>query len=374
MRSRQGGIELKSREPLKILGFGTYNSVRHPRASIILDGLRGRGHIVRELNFPHGGSTKDRVKALSSPSAALSFFGQMGKNWWKLATGSMTYRGAYVPDVIVVGYLGHFDVVLARLLFPRPTIVLDHMIFAADTAADRGANGSALQEVLTVLDTLALSSASIAVFDTEQHLAMAPQKVQDSGVVVPVGAPLEWFDARTETPEASVVFYGLYTPLQGTTTIARALAILAERGLDVPITMIGTGQDYDEVRSIASAPNITWLEWVEADELPSLVASHSIALGIFGTTDKGQRVVPNKVYQSMAAGCAMITSDTPPQRDMLGDAAVFVAPGDATGLADAIEELVRNDARRRQMQAASAQLADRSFTPVAIAGPLEEAL
>lgn len=365
---------MKSKKPLKILGFGTYNSVKHPRASIILDGLRGRGHIVRELNVAHGGSTKDRVKALSSPSAALSFFGQMGKNWAKLATGSMTYRGTFAPDVIVVGYLGHFDVMLARLLFPRATIVLDHMIFAADTAADRGANGSVLQEVLTVLDTLALSSATIAVFDTDQHLAMAPARVQESGVVVPVGAPREWFAARQATSAPSVVFYGLYTPLQGTTTIARAIALLAERGLEVPITMIGTGQDYDEVRSIVGDVPVTWHEWVDAHDLPDLVASHSIALGIFGTTSKGQRVVPNKVYQSMAAGCAMITSDTPPQRSMLGDVPLYVTAGDAGELADAIELLVTDDDLRASKQAASARLADEAFTPEAICAPLEDVL
>ena len=39
-------------------------------------------------------------------------------------------------DAVLVGYLGHFDVLLARRLFRRIPVVLDHLIFAADTAAE----------------------------------------------------------------------------------------------------------------------------------------------------------------------------------------------------------------------------------------------
>ena len=54
-----------------------------------------------------------------------------------------------------------------------------------------------------------------------------------------------------------------------------------------------------------------WIDWVDADELPGVVAEHDVCLGIFGTTDKAPRVVPNKVYQGVASGCAVVTSDTP---------------------------------------------------------------
>ncbi len=79
-----------------------------------------------------------------------------------------------------------------------------------------------------------------------------------------------------------------------------------------------------------------WLDWVPAAELPALVAAHDVCLGIFGTGDKALRVVPNKVFQGAAAGCAVVTSDTAPQRRVLGDAAVLVPPGDADALADAL--------------------------------------
>ena len=96
-----------------------------------------------------------------------------------------------------------------------------------------------------------------------------------------------------------------------------------------------------------------------------MVASHAISLGIFSTTPKGLHVVPNKVYQSMAAGCAVITSDTVPQRRMLDDGVTYVRPGDAQALADAIERLTTDDDALSAAQQAAA-LAAQSFTDVEV--------
>nr|WP_240541442.1 glycosyltransferase [Bifidobacterium santillanense] len=191
-------------------------------------------------------------------------------------------------------------------------------------------------------------------------------------MVIPVGAPREWYTAGDAEAEAvssgeatrsrDIVFYGLYTPLQGVPVIARAAKELASRGLTPHFTLIGKGQDYDEVRTIAAGlDNVEFREWVEPEDLPALVASHAISLGIFSTTPKGLHVVPNKVYQSMAAGCAVITSDTAPQRRMLGDGVTYVKPGDAVWLADAIEELLADDERLHAAQQSAEETA-KAFT------------
>lgn len=351
----------------RTLGFGTYNTDSHPRVGVILEGLRDGGDLVRELNAPLSSSTKDRVAALSGSKAALKFFTDLGSSWGKLIRGRAAYRGRYAPDIVVVGYLGHFDVLLARALFPRTTIVLDHLIFAADTAKDRGATGGLLGRALTLLDKLAIKAADIVVFDTVEHARMAPSGTR--GVVVPVGAPDEWFDQDPQDRDG-VVFYGLYTPLQGAPTIGRALAILAERGVRVPVTMIGSGQDLEETKRAADGAEVTWIDWVDAHDLPGLVASHEISLGIFGTTAKATRVVPNKVYQGLAAGCAVITSDTRAQRDMLGQTALFVEPGNALQLADAIENLVSDPDRVAQLKARGRKLALDRFRPGTVVLPL----
>ncbi|MDO5722969.1 MAG: glycosyltransferase [Flaviflexus sp.] len=379
---------------MKILGFGTYRAASHPRVAVLLEGLARRGHTVRELNEPLRSSTSERVAALRSPRGAAAFFGQLGSSWLRLIAGAQRYRTS-PPDVVVVGYLGHFDVVLARLLFPKSTIVLDHLIFAADTAKDRGANSALLGRALEALDRLAHACADLVVYDTPDHALMAPAGQHRKGIVVPVGAPEQWLSAgqaaraaHTEGPEGaaeiksadahgsgaaearSVIFYGLFTPLQGTPTIARALRLLHERGQLPPVTLVGTGQDEAQVREILGDTPVTWLDWVESNELPDLVASHDISLGIVGTTPKGRRVVPNKVYQSMAAGCAVITSDTPSQREILGSAVRYVAPGDAEGLAEAIAELAGNGELCAEYQRRALQLSATALRPEQVVSPL----
>jgi glycosyltransferase involved in cell wall biosynthesis len=170
-----------------------------------------------------------------------------------------------------------------------------------------------------------------------------------------------------------VVFFGLYTPLQGAPVIAEAANLLAD--LDVEFTMIGTGQELQVARAVASRnPRITWLNWVDGADLPSAVASHDVCLGIFGTTDKALRVVPNKVYQGAAAGCAVITSDTPPQRRALGSAGLLVQPGDANALADALRSLAADRSLLWNMRSAAYQHAVARFSPQVVTKQLFVAL
>lgn len=350
----------------RVLAFGTYNVRKHPRVGILIDGLRHNGCTVEEINHPLELSTAQRVEVLKKPWKLFGFGWNLLSLWRALRRDANAWvKRNGKPDAVLVGYMGHFDVLLARHVFKKTPIILDHLIFAGDTAKDRGAKGLKVR-LLNHLDHMATHAASLVLVDTEEHRRMLESDVQ--GMVVPVGAPDEWYAAGKSAPKQrdGIVFYGLYTPLQGVPVIARALRLLADRGITPHVTMIGKGQDYAQVRSIADGlDNVKFLEWVEPEQLPALVAKHSIALGIFSTTPKGLHVVPNKVYQSMAAGCAVITSDTAPQRRMLDGGAVLVNPGDAQALADALERLL-DDARQTQDACDAAKQCAARFTAVAV--------
>jgi glycosyltransferase involved in cell wall biosynthesis len=300
---------------------------------------------------------------------------RLGLCWLRLAARSRRHRDA---DVVLVGYLGHFDVVLARLLLRRTPIALDHLVSAADTARDRGESGRLKGTVLQALDRLATRCADVVVVDTEEHLALLSATARAKAVVAAVGAQPEWFDARMPADAAGdshplrVVFFGQFTPLQGTTVIAGALGRLDPD--QVQASLIGSGQDFDAAREAAAGAPVDWLGWVEPEELPGVVASYDVCLGIFGTGPKAQRVVPNKVYQGAAAGCALVTSDTAPQRRALGSAAVFVPPGDAGSLADALQQLAKDRARVAELREQARSRADAGFTPAAVAAPVRERL
>lgn len=359
---------------MRILFFGTYDIRTHPRVEVLIEGFRSQGDTVEEANAPLGIGTAERVNMLKAPWLAGKLIWTLGRRWLTLIRRS---RGIAAPDAVVIGYMGHFDVLLARLLFRDEIIVLDHLVSASDTALDRGEGAAWKQWLLRRLDRAACRAADIVVVDTDQHRALVPAELRARALVVPVGAPERWFtpDRRPDDAPMRVVFFGLYTPLQGAPTIGHALKLVAERGARIEVTMIGSGQDFDATRESAGAlPNVRWREWVAAESLPEVVASHHVCLGIFGSGPKSLRVVPNKVFQGAAAGCAIITSDTVPQRRALGDSAIFVPPSDPFALADALDRLAGDPQERRRYQRAAREAAEAYFRPHAVVTGLRSAL
>jgi glycosyltransferase involved in cell wall biosynthesis len=380
---RRSGPGTAPPHPFRVLGFGTYDAARHPRVRVLLEGLRAHGVVVGECNVPLGLSTARRVAVLRQPWRLPALAVRLLLSWSRLVVGALRLRSRARPDAVVVGYLGHFDVFLARAVFPRTTVVLDHLVFAADTAADRGVGAGLRYRLLTRLDAGALRCADIIVVDTEEHAAMVPVARRGQVVVVPVGADSSWFAARspdggTGTPAARrggplrVVFFGLMTPLQGALVVADALRQLQGA---VRATVIGDGQDSVSVdAALAGVDGVERRGWVPPDQLPEVVASHDVCLGIFGTGPKARRVVPNKVYQGAAVGCAVVTSDTPPQRRALDGAALLVPPGDPDGLADALRCLAADPERLAALRRAAGERASHRFTAAAVTAELARRL
>jgi glycosyltransferase involved in cell wall biosynthesis len=375
------------------LAFGTYDVRAHPRVAVLLEGLAAQGDVVDEVVEPLGLSTADRVDLLGQPWRVPALAVRLTVRWTRLLgrAGPRLLGSRY--DAVLVGYLGHFDVLLARLLLvvarlrhprrARPVLVLDHLVSASATAQDRGLASArgAKDRLLRTLDAAAQRAADVVVVDTVQRLPELTARGRARAVVVPVGATAAWFDAAQErTGDAGplrVIFVGLFTPLQGAVTIAGAVAELGPALDDgrIEVTLAGTGQDHAVAhRIVGNRGGVAWLDWVPAEELPALVAAHDVGLGIFGTTPKALTVVPTKVFQAAAAGCAIVTSDTAPQRDSLGEAAVFVPPGDPSALADALMALTYDPAWVHRLQASARALAEEKYAAGIAVTPLRERL
>ena len=352
---------------MRILFFGTYDERTHPRIEVLREGLLAHGCEIEVCNRPAGVSTAERIELARRPWRLVGRAIDLVRLLWRLRRDAKAVGTR--PDAVVVGYLGVFDVHLARRWFDAP-VVLDHMAPVAGTFEDRGLGG-ARSRVASWIDRRAVNAADIVVVDTPEHLGIGG----DEPVVVPVGAGRRWFEARRthdDSDRRRIVFFGLYTPLQGCETIARAIVSTGDR---FAWTLVGDGQDRAEVERILTqgGAQVTMVDWVDAEQLPAAVADHDICLGIFGTTPKAARVVPNKVFQGAAAGCVIVTADTAPQRRALGDAAVFVPAGEADALARALTDL-DEDQVFQPLRARSRAHADDAFTPHAVVEPLVRAL
>jgi glycosyltransferase involved in cell wall biosynthesis len=356
----------------RVLFFGTYDARRYPRVRVLQEGFAALGDEVLECNVPLRLDTAARVKMLRRPWLVPLLAAKLAATWIRLIARSRRCRGV---DLVVVGYMGHFDVHLARLLWPRTPVALDHLVSARDTALDRRVSSRWLLWLLERLDRAAVKAAHFPCVDTAEHRERVSAPARGRAVVVPVGAPSAWFypPVRHASERVRVVFFGSFTPLQGSPVIGEALRLLADDER-FAFTIVGRGQDYEATRAVAGAANVEWIDWVEPEYLPYLVACHDVCLGIFGTGPKALRVVPNKVFQGAAAGTAIVTSDTPPQRQQLGDTAAYVPAGDGGALAAELRKLADDREQLWELRVAAFTRANERFHPAAVIEALNSRL
>jgi len=240
-------------------------------------------------------------------------------------------------DVLVVGYPGQLDLPAARRAARGKPIVFNPLVSLWDTwVADRRrfTPGSAAGRALARIDSAAFRAADLVVADTEQSAAffadLAHMPAERFAVCL-VGAEERVFHP-VWSPESDFLFVGKLIPLHGLETILAAARLVP----DLRITVAGRGQ-LDALLE-TRPPNVEWVPWIEYDRLGDAYRGCLCALGIFGTSAKAARVVPNKVFQALACGAPVITADTPATRELLADrkSALLVPPGDAQALAEAL--------------------------------------
>jgi glycosyltransferase involved in cell wall biosynthesis len=359
---------------MRVVAFGTYRLWEQPRVQVLLEGLRAHGHEVVECNVPLSVDTESRVKMAAQPVRTPILAAKIAAAWPRLIAKA---RRLPRSEVVLVPYMGHFDVHLARRIFRKNPIVLDHFLFFRDTAVDRGAQSEPKLALLDRIDKSAVRAADLVFVDSEGHREHLPEPIRSESLVVDIGTPPEWFhepEPRGDGP-LRVIFFGIYTPLQGAPVIGEAIRLLDPDPAEVRFTMAGRGQDLARTKERAGdSPAVEWIDWVERDELPALVFEHDICLGIFSPGAKGMRVIPNKVFQGAAAGCAIVTSNSVSQQEALGEAGRFVAPGDPQALADALRWLLADRERVWELRRAAYRRAVEAFTPEAVVEPLHERL
>lgn len=198
--------------------------------------------------------------------------------------------------------------------------------------------------------------ADLVVADTPAHadyfqaeLQVAPEKLS----VLYVSAEDDHF-APLPFPERQdpleVLFYGSFLPLQGPEVIVRAAQRIADR--KIRWTLLGDGDLRPEMEKLAgSSTNIRFEPWIKYADLPGRLARAHILLGIFGTTVKADLVIPNKMFQSMAAGRPVITRYANAYRETLAGSRIigWVPPGDPDALAELVIQWSKDtDALRKR--------------------------
>lgn len=363
---------------MRVLWLGTYER-DYPRTRVLIAGLRELGAEVAELHRPVWERTRHKAGGFLAPAGLARAGGRFAAAWARLLP---RVRGAGPVDAVVAGYPAQPDALpaLAAARALRAPLVADMMISLADTlGGDRGRAGRVATAALAGVDRLALRAADIVLADTRAGAAWLAERfgIDPARIVVaPVGAePARFPPAPPPEGAPTALFYGKLAPLHGVATVLAA----ARRPGVPPVRLIGDGQLGGwlaaELRRDRPA-GLTWERWVPYERLGSEVAAASVCLGVFGTSDKAARVVPNKVWQAMAVGRPVVTADTPAAREALEDgrSGLLVPPGDDRALAEALARLAGDPGLRARMGAAARAAYLAAGAPAVAAGPLRDAI
>jgi glycosyltransferase involved in cell wall biosynthesis len=262
-------------------------------------------------------------------------------------------------DVLLVGYPAHADVFPAALLaaLRRRPLVMDAFYGLYDTVvADRGLarEGSLLAGMVRIWEWIALRLPDRVLIDTEEQaawLAALYALPRERVAAIPVGIDESIWRPRPLPPPGSefrVALWATFIPLHGVEVVIRAAKLLEKSAPSARLEIAGDGQTADAVAALRDALRPRNLSWrrvlLPMTEVAELAARAHCCLGIVGSTDKSQRVIPYKVYQALASARPVITADTAASRRVLEHerSALLVPTGDPQALADAIARLARD--------------------------------
>ena len=320
---------------MRVLYFGTYER-DYPRNAQVIASLRSAGVDVLERHVSVWEGRPNKWRAGSAAAARLA-----------LAEARLFRRPREDFDALIVGYPGHLDLTAARRAAAGRPVLFNPLVSLYDTfVADRRRFGrrSLAGRALKRIDRHALRAADLVVADTRADAdflaglgALPDERIEvcfvgaEERIFGPGWSPRQPFQA---------LFVGKLIPLHGLATVLEAARIAGE----LQFKIIGSGQLEPLLRE--PPPNVEHVPWVEYERLPDELHHAGCALGVFGTSEKARRVIPNKVFQALACGVPVVTADTPAARELLvdGTSAQLVPPGDAPALAAAVRRLAEDAA------------------------------
>ena len=211
-----------------------------------------------------------------------------------------------------------------------------------------------------------------------QHLVVQnpdDQRLLEADGIVPAGAMTlirgsgvntEAFTSQREAQgEPLVIFPARMLKQKGVGEMVAAARLLRDRGVKARVALVGT-PDPDNPSSVTEAQLEAWdaegaIEWwgYRADMAEVLRQAHVVCLP--STYGEG---VPKCLLEAAASGRAIVATDIPGCREAVrhGENGLLVPPRDPQALAQALESLLADAPRRREMGERGRRLAVEEFS------------
>lgn len=294
-------------------------------------------------------------------------------------------RRTEVPDLIWLPAFRQRDMAAAAAFAAahRRPLIFDPMISAYDKQVfeqRKFAEGSPRAAALLTWERALFAKADRIIADTKGHADFYANtlKVPDERLrVVALGAedglfaPFPLVEKSADTP-LEALFFGSFINLQAPEVIVEAAKLC-----DAPVrwVLLGDGPLRAACEELAAGhPNISFEDYLPYEMLPGRVARADILLGIFGESGKAARVIPNKVYQAMAAGRVVISRASEAYPTPKSEGLIEVPPNDPAALAGAVARLAADRSSLERRGKAARAYIDQHFSSDSIHAQLADAI
>ncbi|CAO5181940.1 Glycosyltransferase involved in cell wall bisynthesis [Frankia sp. AiPs1] len=268
-------------------------------------------------------------------------------------------------DVDPSGPLGALFVAYKKLLLGRTLRAADRVLVLSPEQAELVRGRYQVPEARIAVIP---NGVEVAYFDlaAERFARLEPKAADraeagDTAGAAGTGVAADLAAGTSQVPEAEptpmrLLFVGRLASQKNVPRLVEAMALV--RG-PVELVVAGDGEDRGAVEALVAERGLTnvrlvggqygadllgWYRWADAFALPS-----------------EKEGVPLAMLEAMAAGLAVLSTDVPGSRDLLGDAGLLVAP-DAAHIAAGIDALAADPAERLRLgRRAHAQVADRRW-------------
>ncbi len=348
---------------MRICWFGIYKK-DYSRNDILLTGLKEKNVEIVECHV--------------SPTEKFRYL--------KLCKKLLKLKNDY--DYIFAAYPSTSVVPIAKLLSRKKLIVDAFYSMYESAVIDRGLvskyNPRAWK--LWILDWLSILLGDVVVTDTKCHAEywikwplvsiLKKDKIKPLylGVNDKLIFPISDKDDSSKNQDFLVHFHGTYIPLQGVQVIIEAIKITNTKRANIRWRLVGTGQTYSKITKLIElyglGKNIQLIDRVPYEQLNILIDESSVVLGIFGETEKANRVIPNKVYEGLAAKKIVITKDTEAVKEIFSNNDLVLIPNKPEDLADAIIKIYDNPSEYNLIKEAGYQKIVNNYSPLKIAEQL----
>ncbi len=189
-------------------------------------------------------------------------------------------------------------------------------------------------------------------------------RIDQAAIIKGSGIPLGAYPMRSEPDGVPVVtFAARLLKDKGVGEFIEAVRMLKHRGVSARFWLVGA-PDPGNLTSISENDKLLWSK----DGLVEAFGFRSDVAVIFANSNivvlpSYREGLPKVLIEAAACGRAVVTTDVPGCRDAIKPetTGLLVPVRDAVALADAIQSLLEDPIRRRQMGAAGRALAEREF-------------